>query len=207
MGSYGQVLLMSMNDSEIIERSLSSPEAFSLIFDRHFDVINGFCQRRLDDGRGEDVAGEVFRWAFEHRRRFDLEREDARPWLYGIANNLVRQELRSAARRGHAYDRWLTRETLSGDEVASEATAAVDAQRDASVVAAILGRQPEADVETLLLYAWEGLSYPQVAEALAIPVGTVRSRIHRLRLRLYEALATSSVLSNAEAVHSGGGST
>jgi RNA polymerase sigma-70 factor (ECF subfamily) len=195
-----------MNDSEIIEQSLRSPEAFSAIFDRHFDVIAGFCLRRLDAVRGEDVAGDVFRWAFEHRARFDREHDDARPWLFGIANNLVRQALRSAGRQGLAYNRWLTRETLGEDEIGFQAAATLDAQRDVSLVAAVLNRQPIEEVETLLLYAWEGLTYSQVAEALAIPVGTVRSRIHRLRQRLQEALETSLLNSNEETVHHRGGS-
>jgi RNA polymerase sigma factor (sigma-70 family) len=197
---------MAMNDSEIIEQSLRSPEAFSAIFDRHFDVIAGFCLRRLDAVRGEDVAGDVFRWAFEHRARFDREHDDARPWLFGIANNLVRQALRSAGRQGLAYNRWLTRETLGEDEIGFQAAATLDAQRDVSLVAAVLNRQPIEEVETLLLYAWEGLTYSQVAEALAIPVGTVRSRIHRLRQRLQEALETSLLNSNEETVHHRGGS-
>jgi DNA-directed RNA polymerase specialized sigma24 family protein len=153
---------MAMNDSEIIEQSLRSPEAFSAIFDRHFDVIAGFCLRRLDAVRGEDVAGEVFRWAFEHRTRFDLEHDDARPWLFGIANNLVRQALRSAGRQGLAYDRWLTRETFGEDEIGFQVAATLDAQRDVSVVAAVLKRQPIEEVETLLLYAWEGSPTPRL---------------------------------------------
>lgn len=177
-----------MNDSQTIARSLDEPEAFGAIFDRHFDAIAGFCVRRIGLSRGEDVAGDVFRWAFENRRRFDLRRNDARPWLFGIASNLVRESLRSAGRQQLAYDRWLTREPRDGTELAAKVAAAVDAEDDFSVVAAALDLQPPEEVETLLLFAWEQLTYSQIAEALAIPVGTVRSRIHRLRQHLKEVL-------------------
>jgi RNA polymerase sigma-70 factor (ECF subfamily) len=65
---------------------------------------------------------------------------------------------------------------------------AIDAQHDFSAVAAVLERQSIEEVETLLLFAWEQLTYVQIAEALAIPVGTVRSRIHRVRQHLQEVL-------------------
>jgi RNA polymerase sigma-70 factor (ECF subfamily) len=180
--------MMAMNDSEIIERSVREPEAFGTIFDRHFDTIAGFCVRRIGVIRGEDVAGDVFRLAFENRRRFDLDHDDARPWLFGIANNLVREALRSAGRQKLAYDRWLSREMREGSDLAFQTATAIDAQHEISVVAAVLDLQPTEEVETLLLFAWEQLTYAQIAEALAIPVGTVRSRIHRLRQRLQEVL-------------------
>jgi len=184
---------MAMNDSTVIERSVCEPEAFGEIFDRHFDAIAGFCVRRIGVVRGEDVAGDVFRWAFENRRRFDLKHDDARPWLFSIANNLVREALRSAGRQQLAYDRWLTREMRVGSELAFQVAASVDAQHDLFAVAAVLELQPVEEVETLLLFAWEQLTYSQIAEALAIPVGTVRSRIHRVRQHLHEVLDTRTI--------------
>jgi RNA polymerase sigma factor (sigma-70 family) len=186
---------MTMSDAELINRSFREPEVFGEIFNRHFDVIAGFCVRRIGVVRGEDIAGDVFRWAFENRRRFDLEKGDARPWLYRIANNFVREAIRSAGRQGVAYDRWLTRETRNDTELAFAVAAAIDAQHDLSAVASVLDLQPVEEVETLLLYAWEHLTYSEIAETLAIPVGTVRSRIHRLRQHLNEVLAKPLVIS------------
>jgi RNA polymerase sigma factor (sigma-70 family) len=184
----GQVLVMPMNDSEIIHQSLGEPEVFGAIFDRHFESIAAFCVRRTGRDRGEDAAGDVFRWAFEHRQRFDFARDSARPWLFGIAHNLVRRALRTAGRQGLAFDRWMLRETIEGTDVASHVTVVLDAQRDLSAVMAVLKEQPDEEVDALLLFAWEQLSYVEVAEALSVPVGTVRSRIHRLRHTLQEAL-------------------
>lgn len=200
----GQILMMDMNDSKIIEQSIREPEAFGEIFDRHFDGIVGFCVRRIGVARGEDVAGDVFRWAFENRRRFNLEHDDARPWLFRIANNLVREALRSAGRQDLAYARWLTREMRAGTELALQVAAAADAQHDFAAVAAVLELQPIDEVETLLLFAWEQLTYSQIAEVLAIPVGTVRSRIHRVRQHLQEVLDAPLVVAKCAESKLGG---
>jgi len=156
-------------------------------------VIVRFCVRRLGRARGEDVAGDVFRWAFENRLRFLPSHDDARPWLFGIANNLVRVALRSVGRQGLAYDRWLRQEENDQEELDTHVAAAIDAEHDLSAVAAALELQPTEDVETMLLFAWEGLSYAQVAEALSIPAGTVRSRISRVRQHLHDHLGLSLV--------------
>ena len=96
-----------------------------------------------------------------------------------------------------AYDRWLTRETRNDTELAFEVAAAIDAQHDLSAVASVLELQPVEEVETLLLYAWEHLTYSEIAETLAIPVGTVRSRIHRLRQHLNDELAKPLAISES----------
>jgi len=182
-----------MNDAELIERSGHEPELFGAIFDRHFDVIVRFCVRRLGRARGEVVAGDVFRWAFENRLRFLPSHDDARPWLFGIANNLVREALRSVGRQGLAYDRWLRQEEDDKEELDTHVAASIDAEHDLFAVAAALELQPTEDVETMLRFAWEGLSYAQVGEALSIPVGTVRSRISRVRQHLHDHLGLSLI--------------
>jgi DNA-directed RNA polymerase specialized sigma24 family protein len=106
---------------------------------------------------------------------------------------MVREAQRSAGRQQLAYDRWLTREMRVGSEFAFRVAASVDAQHDLSAVAAVLELQPLEEVETLLLFAWEQLTYSQIAEALAIPVGTVRSRIHRVRQHLHEVLVIRTI--------------
>jgi RNA polymerase sigma factor (sigma-70 family) len=175
---------MTMNDAELIERSWAAPDEFGAIFDRHFAAIYRFCARRVGVHRGEDLAGEVFRWSFEHRGRYDVARPDARPWLYGIALNLVRTEWRSSGRQQVAYRRFASRAHVDIDGVDVLAASAVDAASELAQVAVALGELSAQDVETILLYAWEGLSYGEIAESLSIPIGTVRSRISRARVHL-----------------------
>ena len=60
-----------MTDEEVVDQSMKDPEMFGVLFDRHFDRIARFCTRRVGTVQGEDIAGDVFQWAFENRQRFD----------------------------------------------------------------------------------------------------------------------------------------
>jgi hypothetical protein len=94
-------------DAEAIAASLSEPRAFVAVFDRHFDAIHRYLRRRVGKATADDLASETFAEAFEHRQRYDLRREGARPWLDGIAQDLL---VRSASSwrpaTAHKY-RWL----------------------------------------------------------------------------------------------------
>ncbi|MGH9106485.1 MAG: RNA polymerase sigma factor [Acidimicrobiales bacterium] len=177
-----------MTDEEVIARSSSEPETFGLLFDRHFDTIARFCIRRVGTVQGENLAGDVFQWAFENRSSFDPHRGTARSWLFRIANNHVRNAQRSSGRQGLAYLRWWKEEERPESDPAAEVVVAVAAANDLCAVAAALELQPAEDVETLLLFAWEELSYAEIAGVLSIPLGTVRSRINRVRHRLHDIL-------------------
>jgi RNA polymerase sigma-70 factor (ECF subfamily) len=163
-------------DARSIQRSLAEPEAFTEVFDRHFDAVHGYVSRRLGRDLADELAAEVFTRAFDLRRRYDQSRPDARPWLLGIASNLVRRHRRTELRRLVAYAR-----AVSPDE--EPAPAGPETQ-----VAAALAALPARDREALLLFAWADLTYEEIAAALGVPVGTVRSRIARARSRLRRAL-------------------
>jgi hypothetical protein len=75
----------SPTDAQVIEQSLRSPEAFATLFDPHAGAIYRYAAIRLGTDVADDVMSETFYLAFRGRRRFDLSRENARPWLYGIA--------------------------------------------------------------------------------------------------------------------------
>jgi len=98
--------------------------------------------------------------------------------------------MRSAAPadRGWLYVRWSTREGSHETDPAAQIAAAVDAESDLCAVTAVLELQSTEDVETLLMFAWEQLSYAEIAEVLSIPIGTVSSRISRIRRHLHEVL-------------------
>src|SRR5260370_8498450 len=78
-----------LDDAALIERSWHEPEAFAALYDRHAAPIHRFAGRRLGDQMADDVVGETFLAAFRRRERYDLRRADARPWLYGIAANVI----------------------------------------------------------------------------------------------------------------------
>lgn len=173
-------------DSEAIERSVTEPAAFVAIYDRHAPTIHRYAARRLGTHRADDVMSETFLVAFERRADYDLDVPDARPWLLGIATRLMQKHARLDARawKGIAAD---FAASLSAD-LFEQAGARVDAERLVRRLGAALRGLSRADRETLLLYAWGDLDYSGIAQALDIPIGTVRSRLNRVRRRLRAAL-------------------
>ncbi|MGH2856459.1 MAG: RNA polymerase sigma factor [Solirubrobacteraceae bacterium] len=168
-------------DAGIIHASLVDPAAFAALFDRHWVRIYRYCLRRAGPP-GEDLAAETFRVAFDQRHRYD-GRDDAAPWLYGIATNLVRGWFRSAARGSGAYARaaaGTTPEALEEDETLDR----VEAERLAPDLAAGLANLSATDRDALLLYALADLSYEEIARAIGVPTGTIASRINRARTRV-----------------------
>lgn len=177
---------MDLDDSLIIRRSVTDPPLFAAIFDRHFGRIHRYLARRAGTEAADDLAAEVFAVAFARRERFDSERGEMLPWLYGIASNVLLADGRARRRAVALLPRaWQPDLTAPFEERAGEA---IDARRQARTLKALFGRLSEAEISTLLLYAWEELTYEQVAEALEVPVGTVRSRLNRIRRKADEPL-------------------
>lgn len=164
------------SDDRVIRRSLAEPEAFGAIFERHFDSVYGYACRRVGADLAKEIATETFVRAFDRRRTFDVSRADARPWLLGIAANLLRRHWRTERRGLEAYARATARQASPDDAfLRVEVVAALDS----------LSRDER---EALFLFAVADLSYEEIADALEIPVGTVRSRLARARGRVRERL-------------------
>jgi len=159
------------------------------VFDRHYDAIAAFLRRRVERALADELASETFLRAFDARDRYDCARDDARPWLYGIAANLLRSHRRSEERRLRAYARAAAPAADTGAFDGVEGR--IDATRAGRALAAALASLGPGERDALLLHAWTDLTYEQIAEALAVPVGTVRSRIHRARGVVRELLAAS----------------
>jgi RNA polymerase sigma-70 factor (ECF subfamily) len=168
----------ALTDAEVILRARSDPRAFGAIFDRHHDAIHAYLRRRLDAPIAEELAAETFVRALHAADRYDAGRADALPWLYGIAANLARRHRRTEVRRLRAYAR-TGRDPLADDH--GDAPARLDARAAGPRLAAALAELSDGDREALLLLAWAELSYEEISAALAIPPGTVRSRLHRAR--------------------------
>jgi RNA polymerase sigma factor (sigma-70 family) len=173
-------------DAAVIEQSWTQPERFAAIFERYFTQIHQYLARRVSDRTADDLAAEVFVVAFAHRQRYDLARDCARPWLYGIATNLAGTHWRQEQRRYRALARTDARQVSPSDEdlVADR----VSASATGPALAAALAALEAGDRDVLLLVALAGLDYQEVAQALGIPYGTVCSRLNRARRRLRQAL-------------------
>jgi RNA polymerase sigma-70 factor (ECF subfamily) len=166
------------SDAQVIARARTDPRAFAAIFDRHHEAIHSYLRRRLDGPIAEELASETFTRALHGLGRYDHERADALPWLYGIAANLARRHRRTEVRRLRAYARTGV-DPLADDH--GDAPSRLDAAAAGPRLAAALAALRPDDREALLLLAWAELSYDEIAAALRIPVGTVRSRLHRAR--------------------------
>ncbi len=175
----------SPSDAEVIGHSRGEPEAFGQIYDRHAPALLRFLGRRVGARIAEELVGELFRIAFERRKTFDVSRASALPWLYGIGSNVLLKHRRAEARRLRASAR-MAAGGGAADRRAS--AAALDARLLFPRVADAIESLPDPEREALLLFAWEELPYESVAEALELPIGTVRSRLNRARARLRELL-------------------
>jgi RNA polymerase sigma factor (sigma-70 family) len=186
--SSWQDMEIEQTDASLIDRSLRAPEVFAAVFDRHADRVHRYLVRRVGPVEADDLVSATFLTAFEQRGRFDpgRSRSGALPWLLGIATNLMRGHQRSEARRWQA----LAENGLDPPEPspADRVAARVDADVLARSLTEALAALSPGDRDALLLFAWADLSYEQIAAAIEVPVGTVRSRIHRARSRLRAAV-------------------
>ena len=184
------------DDAAVIRLSRHEPEQFTVLFRRHAPHIQRYVVRRLGQDAADDIVAETFLLAFRQRDTYDQARADARPWLYGIATNLIGRHRRAEIRLYRALAR------TGADPVLEPFTDRVDDRVSASTasrrLAAGLARLPTELRDTLLLVAWSGLSYQETATALGIPVGTVRSRMSRARSKLRRALGDANPATSDE---------
>ncbi|MFD7499325.1 RNA polymerase sigma factor [Streptomyces sp. NPDC059832] len=183
----------SDSDASVIERSWDEPDAFAVLFDRYADDIHRYAARRLGADVADDLMAETFVIAFQRRRRYDLSRAQARPWLYGIVTNLVGEHRRAEARHLRALARVAAGvpDEGGGEPMAERVADRVTAESARSALAGCIAKLPPRYRDVLLVIAWGDLDYVEAAEALGVPVGTVRSRLHRARRRLRDALGGS----------------
>ncbi|MEU9021539.1 RNA polymerase sigma factor [Actinomadura sp. NPDC048394] len=177
-------------DAALIAASRTDPERFAALFRRHAPAIMRYTVRRLGQDPADDIVAETFLVAFRRRGAYDAARPDARPWLYGIATNLIRRHRRAEVRALRALARG------GADPVTEPFTDAVEdrvhAGARSQALAGAIAALPAAQREVLLLVTWAELTYDEVAEALGVPSGTVRSRMNRIRRKLRDALGDAA---------------
>lgn len=183
-------------DASSIRRSLADAEAFAPVFDRHARAIHRYLSRRVGTDIADDLTGETFLVAFDRREKYDTTYADALPWLYGIATKLLGRHRR---RESGYWRAWARTGTDPVQECHADAVSRqVTAQNAAREIAGSLAALPAAQRDVLLLVAWQELEYEEVARALGIPIGTVRSRLHRARTRLKKAVGPTDLTVDTE---------
>ncbi|WP_344032731.1 sigma-70 family RNA polymerase sigma factor [Leucobacter iarius] len=179
-------------DAQVIARSRADPQTFAVLYERHAKAVFRYAASRLGRELADDLVGETFLVAFERRERFDVSVASAEPWLLGIATRLIRRRRRDEAASWRALDAFAGlgehRGPAAEEDPSTSADSRIDAAAHTRAIRVTLERLPKRDRDVLLLSAWTDLDSAGVAEALGIPVGTVRSRLHRARRILRTAI-------------------
>ncbi|MEU4508402.1 RNA polymerase sigma factor [Nonomuraea wenchangensis] len=165
---------------------ITAPDIFEAVFEAHYEEIRRYIGRRFGPEVAEDLAAETFLIAFRQRDRFDSAVGGIRPWLYGIATNLIGRHRRAEVRRYRAMARTGPPPDDEGHDqrIVDRLSASVTVGR----LAGALARLSKGERDVVLLIAYGGLSYDEVAAALRIAPGTVASRLNRARTKLHEVL-------------------
>ena len=178
---------MPDSDASLIRMAVSgNANAFSGLLRRHGPAIHAYLARRGGRDAADDLLGEVWLRAYAARGKYDQRWPDARPWLYGIARNVLREHWRRTAGAGAgeeppAYLAAIEDPWADVDDRLDAAARLADLRR-------ALARLAPGDRDVLLLVTWESLTPAEAAIALGIPPGTARSRLHRARAVMRQLL-------------------
>ncbi|MGC0417728.1 RNA polymerase sigma factor [Embleya sp. AB8] len=182
-----------MNHSTHAAIRAGDPAAFRELYQAHHRIVYAHAYRSTGDwAAAEDVVSLTFLEAWRLRERLRDESETPLPWLMGIAINVLRNRHRAARRHRHAMARSPGR-TLVPD-IADEVVTRIDESERLAAARAALRRLRRTDREVFMLCVCSELTYAEAAQALGLPVGTVRSRLSRARVRL-RALADEELRS------------
>ena len=160
----------------------SSEERFHRAFEAHYQPLYAYAISRLRErGAADDVVADVFTTAWRRVETLPGEPE-TRPWLFGVARNVVRNSQRSVRRRSRLTDRLIS---LRADEVPAPQITDDD---DLAAAMESLGAD---DREMLMLVAWDGLTPSEVGTVFGITANAARLRLHRARRKLADHLETT----------------
>ena len=174
------------SDAEALAASRADPTRFAALYDRHAAQLYRYAYQRVGAQTAEDAVADTFLAAFQQRESYDQDRADARPWLFGILTRKLARHHRTEQARYRALARSAA-ETVQ-DGPAERVAERVTAGTVRAPLAKALRKLSDGDRDVLLLIAWCDFSYDEVAVALGIPVGTVRSRLNRARRKVRDAL-------------------
>ena len=187
-------------DDELMERyRAGDEEAFTLLVRRHQQPLINFIARYINDRDGaEDLAQETFVRIFKAARRYKPGQAHFKTWMYHIASNLCKNELRNRGRR----HRYRVDNVVEGNSDSEQIDLIESAPADAGfqpevalerkelldAIQRAIAELPEQYRAPLVLRDLQGLSYDEISETLELRSGTTKSRINRARLMLKDKL-------------------
>lgn len=184
----GASVYRGWDEVSLLRASLNGEvEAWGEIVSRYkqavFGLCLGFLRNRAD---AEDITHDAFIRAYENLRRYRLEHKFS-TWLFTVASNLCRNRLRY--RRYHPVV-----EPADAPEGGIDPATAVAREDRQLRVKAALDRLPPGYRMPLVLRYYNDLAYRDIAETLALPEGTIKTRIHRAKVMLKHELERDGVI-------------
>ncbi len=196
-----------LSDEELLGRyrELGRPGDFDELVRRYSGELHRYLVRYLrDPALADDVLQNVFLQIYAKRRLYEVGRL-ARPWLYAIATHQAVDALRRVGRQAAVS---LDQQAEEGEPIepgalvdllADEAPSPLDELEEEERrrwVQDSVARLPEPLRQTLILAYYQGLKYHEIAEALGVPLGTIKSRIHIATARLRAMARKASFVEN-----------
>jgi RNA polymerase sigma-70 factor (ECF subfamily) len=176
-------------DGDLIRRAAAGDrDAFGAIYERYRTGVYRFARLMTgSDATADDVTQEVFVTLMQTLPQYDIRRADLLTYLYGIARNVTRNRLRRERR-------FIPLDAAAGaaDSRAGDPCAAASHSQEIALLRRAIRQLPSRYREAIILCDVHGLSYAETARVLGVPVGTVRSRLSRARLRLATGLREES---------------
>lgn len=171
-------------DDVLVTAAADASAVVASWYEAHAEIVFRYVARRLGSEIARDVVADVFRAAIEGFESYEASRGSERSWLLGIATNLVRRHWRTEQRRLRAIERLAHVRVDESAECSDRVHERVDASRQMARLMDAVENLPAEDRDLLVLVAWERCSHAEVGEILAIPTGTVGSRLNRIRTQL-----------------------
>jgi RNA polymerase sigma-70 factor, ECF subfamily len=180
--------LRQLDDAAVVGAFLSGEErAFQELVDRYQARLLNFIYRTISDReRAEDLVQEVFIRVYRHMHRFDRSKKFS-TWIYTIASNLAKNELRNRSRNPLVLFQTLRKNWLDDDrplqfeDPDSRPDDLFRKRHLRELVEASVGKLPEHHRQVFILRELEGKSYEEIAEITSCNLGTVKSRLNRAR--------------------------
>jgi len=184
--------IQNLSDREVLRKAVEDQGYLSILVKRYRTPLYNFVYRFVGDREtAEDIVQETFLRCLRHSHQYPAI-EQVSTWLYTIAGNLAKTELRRRKRwhwipigpsedeERKAFYEPVDKERLPGEQT--------DSRQVKETVVDAIHRLPEEFREAVLLRDLNGFSYEDIAKIINCPVGTVKSRVNRGRLRLQKSL-------------------
>ncbi|MBI5743279.1 MAG: sigma-70 family RNA polymerase sigma factor [Elusimicrobia bacterium] len=180
---------LAAQENRLVSRFLGGDaEAFSGLVELYKDRVHQFIICILGpDREAEDIAQEVFIQVYKSLAGFRSEASFS-TWVYSVARNVCRRRLRDRGRAGALFADTGSESGLKLPDTLPLPDASFEKKEAGGLVRAAVEALSPLHRSVIFLSCWERLSYEEIAGALDIPVGTVRSRIHNAMAALAQKL-------------------